>query len=575
MPRRKGQAKARPSTVRAYGAKRPTVNLALIEQQYDQCHAYRRVLVDLERDRQIRTNRLLCRGSADVAYCQAQLWEIEHQIRETYKELNRQRAAARKRIKVPELEERVTALKNERPPYWKLQKKALAKARERPAFITAAKVINDDNLVRYKAARAASGLYWGTYLGVEEAMADSKADTFGLPTCPEYRGDGKLGVQFQKSASTGGPMTVEHLLSCRDSRARMSRIAGKVKLWKLQFRIGSNPDNVREPIWGEIPVFLHRPLPEDEGTNITWLHVTRRRVATRFEYKVIFTLARDEPWTKPKGSGEVGIDVGWRRVPQGLRVAYWVGHDGRSGELIIPGGDRHTPRRQRKLSGWDKVRSLQSIRDKNFDTLKLQVGTYFKTLGDQAPEWVREILGHIHLWRSQDRMKKLVLEQWSSQSLPGDHEIQQTVADWFRQDDHLYDWEENARKHLQDWRLHLYREFAAEMRTKYGTIYLEELDLRNFAERPQPEQEERDGALDEYRTIAALYLLRNCLKGPDTEYLPAVNTTRTCHLCQHVNTFTDPTLLLQTCTNCGEEWDQDFNAGNNVLLAGQALRAAD
>jgi hypothetical protein len=324
----------------------------------------------------------------------------------------------------------------------------------------------------------------------------------------------------------------------------------------------------RVPVFATVPVILHRPIPPD--AQIKWVHLIRRRIATRCEWSVQFALSRAIGWNKLDCApdGEVSIDVGWRitgddgktpRPDGSMRVAYWKGSDGAEGEVTLP---------YRWMYGMWKTRDLQSIRDKkHFNPMRDRLAEWLKATPG-VPAWLAERTLTLPQWKSQARLAGLVL-RWRDNRFDGDGGIFETLETWRKRDKHLYEYEANLRDQLQRWRMDIYRNFAADMRRKYHTANVEKLDLRDFHVLPKAEDAPVDGALKEHVRDACLSALFQCLKESMAKIVkvPAKNTTAKCHVCGSIQKWNHK-ILCHTCTACGTEWDQDDNAATNIGAGG-------
>jgi hypothetical protein len=88
----------------------------------------------------------------------------------------------------------------------------------------------------------------------------------------------------------------------------------------VRIRVASTP-NSQLPVWFEIPVVIHRPLPQDGIIRSAAL--IRERLALSWRYRLILTVARANPPARVSGERpSVAIDIGWRVTPVGLRVAF-------------------------------------------------------------------------------------------------------------------------------------------------------------------------------------------------------------------------------------------------------------
>jgi len=561
------------------GCRGPRENAALVAQQMSRAHKYFNRLVEIERHRceayvAARAAMFPALADAERAWAQARTDLDEHR-----KAMKAKSAAARKRISTPE--DRVAAAA-----FKEAKKLAAASAKElREATKASAELaavgssISEDAKLEKLEARAACGVYWGTYLGVE-AAAQQACAVSGPPKFKRWSGDGTVSVQVQ------GGLTWAEVMACADSRVRFEpgywgtgphglmrgSSRGKARtsgiLW---LRIGSDG---RTPVWAKFPAFIHREIPSD--ARIKWVHVDRIARANRFKWQVRFVLARESGWSKScAASGTVGIDLGWRLRPGGrLRVAYWVGDDGRQGELLLPA---------RVLGAKQLSEDLRSIRDLNYNAMRARLAEWLRA--NVIPDWLAEAARNIAQWRSPSRAEML-FRQWSAERFASDEHGFSIVANWRNGsgkphehgDLHLWRYETGSRVKVGKARKDFYRKFARELAKGYAICRVEKLDVARLVRLPEPEEEKPDDAVKEYRRIAAVAELVECLKqsGMQVDLVPARNSTLTCNACGHVNNWNDEdrARLLVCCQGCEAEYDQDENAARNFLASGSVLQDA-
>jgi Putative transposase DNA-binding domain len=599
-----------------YGAQAPRANATLVAEQMSLAHRYYNTLVELERRRRDEYEALMREhdGYLALAELAASLDEDVEAVREQIR-LARQRGAAR--VDRAGLDERqvraarktaggavdTAALAAQVRDLREALGFARALAREAKATARAElaeplEAINADDLVRRKAARATCGVWWGSYLVQEDAMEQARK-ALDPPGFRRWQGSGHLQVQLIHG------ITAAELFGCQDTRVQLRAPAPDA--WDtrrsrrrncctiLRMRIGSNED--RSPVWTEVPIFMHRPLPADAA--IKRVHLLRERMADRERWKVQFTVETAEVKRAPAGHGTVAVDIGWRVMPEGLRVAFWHDDapamlcsgadvlrdtllagssetrdaDGNGGQFVLD---------HALLSALTKADSLRSIRDRNLDELKAALVPAVRTLlaGLPASETDRvgfllEAAATMHLWKAPARFAALA-KRWAEARFDSDGLAYLALASWAKQDLHLWQWEVHQRdKSLRRRREH-YRMWAAKLADQYAEIVLEGesdegkvMDLRPMVVLNPPEgtdllpDEARHG-----RVLAATSILRDCLvqafqaRQRVVRLKPAKGTTMRCHVCGLVTLRTD--ALMQTCA-CGVIWDQDFNAAINLL----------
>lgn len=599
-----------------YGA-RPPLEEDLAREQFRLAHRYRNVLVEAERTRRKETDEALARLSPDLARVEAAIGEHAReadpeagtpaspatglllQLEQAAAEARKARIKARGRPKdpaspLPGIRAQLRDLGAQRKklradlfasPAWRDEQEAIsARANEREK--------------RDRAAISAEGLYWGTYLAVEQA-----ADAFRKGAPPRYRAWGlrkdRLAVQIQ------GGMTVADLLRGQDTRLRIVRedraprlcdgCRAKARRAKrgqpeprdarsctcaslppasprrsehatLWMRVGTKPEG-RDPVWIHVPIALHRLPPET--ARVKWAYLIRRTVGVHDEWSVHLVLQADAgAWSPrrelraPEGSA-VGIDVGWRiREDGSLRVAVWSGSDGREGEIALPAWWLKEQRR---------VELIRSERDKLMDQTRDALCAWLKDR-EGLPDWLAEARKTLPSWRSAARLAALAL-RWRREPFSGGEEARAPLEAWRMRDRHLLTFESHLRVQLQRSRRDLYRVAAARLSLIYREAIVEDMDLREWHEEAPVEDgaTAADDAVTRYLRDACLHELRAALGGRmEVRTIEAAMTTMTCCLCGYVHTNSVGPARLFCCVGCDGRWDQDVNAARNILRVGGA-----
>jgi hypothetical protein len=560
---------SKPSRIYSYKADGPAPGPGGREvfDQLHLAHRYRNTLIRLERDRRAAVD-------AVVADHFPRVWELDAGLAATGEQIvaihvainSRSRIARSRQLATQEERARLDDLKARRREI-EVERKALRDfAFSLPGPVVRARIqaINDADDVARKVAYAASGIFWGTRLMINQAFQDIRK---GSP--PEFRRwteDGALAVQLQKGlgwdqALLGGDRRIRIRLEPPGPEAdRESSRSRNKRRAILSFRIGSEGPAGRVPRWVEVPFWLDRMPPR--GSRIKWVYLRRSLVGRRVTWEVQFVLERDS-WDRdvtPEG-GSVGIDVNWRLMPAGLRVAYAVGEDGAEDVLFLP---------RSWLSCWEKAASLQAIRDRNFDEIRPRIADW---LADHdVPDWLSEMTERLRSWRSSDRLGA-VAWLWKDRRFPGDEAIFPDVAAWRRQDKHLHDWQDGQLRKVVRRRDDLYRKWAKKICGRYRTVRIEDIDWSEIKALPEPGEPDPASFARVYNRIASPGRLSQILREFAVEVVrvPAADTTRRCHSCGNVDEFDAARELSHTCSACGVTWDQDRNAGLNLLEGGDGV----
>jgi len=326
------------------------------------------------------------------------------------------------------------------------------------------------------------------------------------------------------------------------------------------------------PEWVVLPMTMHRPIPE--RARIGGVSIVRTHAARGYEWAVQLVVVlgeKDDPnvgtWESDgdRAAGAVAMDVGWRQVEGGLRVAYW--YDGRNhGEIILP---------QEILDKLQHSESLQAVRKTRFNEVLESLKAWLK--GRAVPEWMAESTQAIHSWKSQRRLAALYFKWRDAEELPeDDDEIFAEVEAWWEEDSKRWREEAYGRKKACAQRREFYRTVAADFARNYKHVIWEKLNLAQIAKRCMPEKSDKEltRKARHQRVDAALSIFRDAMsnamfgRGGEVLAVAAAYTTSTCHVCGSVNYFDSPGDKILTCNHCSATWDRDENAARNIYASG-------
>lgn len=550
---------SKPCRVYEYGCLPPTSGENELIEELHRRQQYWNMLVEIEREYRSRVREVLTLPDDPVAPLVERLEAVREQIKAARKDARKGTVnvvALRREAK--ELREALAALR----PMQKKARREMAKAKK-PEL----DALEQERRARAKDARKQSGLYWCNYDDEEKNYNTARQAAMRTGVDLRFRrwdGTGKATVRYQKGLPVPDAFGDNLLLQIEPVSAAKAWDhpvrAVRRKAARSVIRLRVRSEN-RKPVWVELPIILHRPMPLD-GT-IRGASVIRERVGRRYRYKAVITVALgDEEFTNRPNppTGTVAIDLGWRMVTDGLRVAYWHDDQGQHGQLVLS---------PEVLHEFGKLPDLRAIRDQHFNDVKAALSTW-KTKTN-LPEWLTEELKTLALWRSQGRLIML-LRRWADARFTGDEEIWNDLQHWRKREDHLYEWEMNLRDQVHRRRREIYRVFAAKLVGRYGTIVIEDFDLRNVARKPEAE-DGTQGSLpaDRQRTIAAVSTLRGAIENAAARMgcvvitEDAKHTTTECHACGNIEKFDAAAQVWRTCPACGALWDQDHNAAQVLL----------
>jgi len=564
-----------------YGLGRPTEETkTIVNQQMWLAHRYQNELIRIERDRrdQIRAAQ---QSFTSVAILTAEIQQRTDAIGAITEQIKKRRQKDRKRTKVsPELKDKQKKLRAERKALG--EELRAAKAQERTALRILYKDIEEKAHGAHLAARAnfsGQGLYWGTYLLVEKAIEQSRED-LGKNMSPEddpkfrrWRGSGLIGTQIQKG------MDAEDIFDPNGTLIQVDPVdegawlhpkrSERRKLMRTRLRLRVASTEKRKPIWADFALYMHRPLPEK--SRVKRANIVIEKIGETLRYSLHLTI--DDSSTKivppPNRAKAVGLDVGWRKVDEGMRVATWHGSDGEHGYLVLP---NHI------MSSLHKVHDLGSIRDMRRDAMAPLLILWLKN--NRHPKWLKEETSHIEKWKAQSRFRRL-WRKWRDNRFKGDEEIFAMLNAWGLKDKHLLDWEANQRDKTKARRKEIYRVFAAELAEKYEWLGVENFNLTETNQKTAVEDDDTNPTELIYsQKTGAVSILRSCLENAFRSRagavvtVPAPDTTRECHACGTINIWDQAKVLERRCSACGVVWDQDENAAKNILSQTMKLVAS-
>ena len=541
-----------PTIVYTYGVRDPKDEAPIIDQMVKANRYYNR-LIEIERTRREKDEALL-QSDVELNALVSERSLLVDRLEQLRTAIKAKKSKTRKANPDSSSEKsEIAAIKTKLS---ELSKRATeVRRRVRESLADQRKAIREESFAAVRNARSESNTFWGTYLLVERS-AEQAAKSINMPKFKRFDGSGLVAVQVQKGKK---PEYMIDIPKISDEVWNMSRSEQrKHTLVPVRFRIGSNDNGT--PIWSELVVRVHRPWPKD-GV-IKWAKLLRRRVGSGFHWELQLSVEHARPAAKA-GLRSAAIDLGWRRIDDDkMRVGFLYDFFGNSKELLLPGDTS---------SALEHIESLMAIRDRNFNEIKAWFSSWRSSV--TIPEWMAETAKSVHVWRSPRRMAKMVVF-WRYNRFDGDAEGFDKLEAWRKQDKHLWDWEANGRDKILARRRNDYRVLAASLAETYDTIFLEKMDLSEFAQKPSPEEKDVPSGFRYARAVAALSEFREVLgnacssRGTRLEFVDAKNTTKQCHLCFHINKFENPEELVQLCESCEESWDQDYNAARNVLRLG-------
>ena len=549
-----------PTKIYTYGLLPPIKNADLVEEQLRLAKIYKNRLVEIELARRNK-DREIMNALPTVAPLVAEVKRREEAVEEIRKTIKKTNSKARKRVSAsPENENTISShrktIKDLRASI--KEAKLLEKEKVKPLR----DAVQQEAYSAIKEAYGSTKLFWGTKLLVDKAMEqarESKTD----PRFRRWDGGGRIGVQLQN-----GRLATELV---RDTNIQIGFIdqhiydlkrgdRKKASRTTVSIRLGS--DDKKKPIFAVFPMIMHRPLPEDAV--VKWAWIKRTRIGLRYRYELQLVVESVTFVSPPAKHGHViAIDVGWRvRGPNLLRIGYTLDDRGNHGEICLP------PTIVSRLKYCEDLRSIQ---DKKFDSIKTMLVDWMSKNEASLPTWLTDETKTMSAWKSSRRLSQ-VAWRWKTERFDGDAQIFDAVDAWRIKWRHLYQWECDQRENVLARRKDFYRNKAIEIVSRCSEVVIEEFDLRDVAEKPEPEEKDTSfPAARSNRQVVAVSEFRQAIlaacvsRGITVTARDPAYTTLKCHPCGRIYIWDPKKDIMHICEGCNRQWDQDHNACLNLL----------
>lgn len=565
------------------GAVGPLDGLALALEQMRFAHRFRNKLCEIERTRREKTDAAIRQHSPELADLELQIADMSQTTADMAGEIKARNAIARRRVATPEDRNRLASLRAELA-----QHRARRKALRAEIFAGDSREqllghIDDGAAIAIKSAYNASPLYWGTkgiVMSACQSMRKGAPPRFlswsggkqitddDMTTNMPRRGH--LAIQLQGGQTIADTLQANNLFRLEMTGAH--RKNGPTAI--AHFRVGANEDGLGA--WVRLPVCIHDLPPKT--ARVKWAHLLLETIGSVPHWSVMLTVQWPEAHTHPNTatSGQVGLNLGWRRLPDGgLRVASWFGSDESKGQLILP---------KEQVDALEYLDGLRATQDEMFNDYRNRLVEWLQA--NQHPEWMKVATRSL---RSARRLCRAIL-YWRDHRFPGDDEIfrqmngervpngirkskQQYRYVGFRlQWKHLNDMEEGRRKNLRAQRDVMYRMFAAKLSREYATACLDTTKYQKLRRRPGVgEKDEQSDRLRRMASLASVGRLRAfiTMSMSSVTSVDSHHITQRCHACGKLQDFDASAVIVNCCRHCNSECDQDENAARNALALGQ------
>lgn len=416
--------------------------------------------------------------------------------------------------------------------------------------------LETERKARVKSARQNSGLWWGNYNAICDSYRRARSKAMGknehLQFHP-YDGSGRITNQII------GGMSLERLFGdhpqcsidpvpadawdpslSRGERRRRQRTA-----LRLRVRAG------KECTWRMV---LHRPLPE--GAHVKYVTVHRERMGGRWRWSCSVVVdAPEAPTIACQPRGACGLNLGWRQVPEGLRVATLLGADGAVVHYVLS---------RDWLAAMDHADALQGRMADDANAMHARLMTWDLPWPAKLVDRVSRARRARHPVGRGKRLSELAIAWRELDWQPRRYE---QIERWRRQAKLDYEHWCHLRAKLRRQRREAYRLIARDIAARYAVVTLDEMDLSHLAQ-----SDDLYPAARHQRVLACLHELRRwlTLQGAKTGSevgRARLKSTRTCSICGGP-LEAPPDMITLSCQACGAHVDRDENAALNLCREG-------
>lgn len=433
-----------------------------------------------------------------------------------------------------------------------------------------------------KQARQQSGLFWGHYNAVCESYEAARGKAMKIGVDLRFRrfdGSGRFVNQIQ------GGMSVDNFMTGKNTVAWIDPVSVPVqdRAGKARPRLhitaftghDENGKHYRRLL--SFPIVLHRPIPEAENgqpVRIKTLSVNKKRIsAGHFDWSVTITATTDAETLPHKSTVAAGVNLGWKREGQSLRVATVYDTNGDSEHYRLPAA---------WMAALDYAESLRGDIDEATNEMfaaLLALPIAEKLEGDEPDPFEiikkarRPHSGLIHRFARELQIKPMLQAHTINKAnvleaiakLPVLEALPCYLA-WSRYKEQEFS---GLRTRLLNQRKDLYRQIAAKLAARYAVIAIDNSDYAKMAR-----LESRGGEENELLKIARtnrfraspseLRLSIEQAMAKNGGKVERINQQNECANCGRPDK--QDTMIWQ-CGHCGAIYDQDENMAKLLIRA--------
>lgn len=466
-----------------------------------------------------------------------------------------------------------------------------ARRRAREKLKPALQALENARYTAVKTAYQTSGLWWGNYNAVVASYNHARNAAIkqgGELHFHRFIGEGRIVNQIQmnneridktgKTIKSRPALTVEGLYAGIHAQVKLIAGNGHLKDTCPEFERKADGRRASRVDYGRVleatvfsrgrvrkncqwPIAINRPLPA--GAAVKEVAIHRRLVANHVRWTATFTLRLQTDIPLANAGLAVAVNLGWRRLNDGLRVATIVDEAGGRDFVRLP---------EKFLAINEWLDSQKSYRD----TLHSRICDVLRDLPwADAPAPLQSIVQwwcKIPVLRRVPRHTVRIASAWREHAAawrPDDFAI---LDQWRRHDKRIWQRIDHRSNRLGRERLDIYRHEAKKLISNAGVIILNKFDIGRMARQKNDSlPNETESLIKRHRMIAAPSVLRQWIVNEAAKAGVAVryhaDRATFCSVCdRHA---VEPMSIMQHCT-CGRTFDQDVEACENMLAANDA-----
>ncbi|MCJ2072154.1 transposase [Methylobacterium sp. J-030] len=424
-----------------------------------------------------------------------------------------------------------------------------------------------------KIARQNSGLWWGNYNAI--VRSSERARSAAL------RGGNTM---RRRSSSDNGRITntiqggadVESLYDGSLSQVMVRRPSGRA--WSAESR-GERRREQRTVLTATVfvrdgerrvvtwPMIMHRPIPPE--CRLKEVIITRRQVGGRWRWAASFMCTRPaKPLAPvPANSKRLGVDIGWRRIPAGLRVATVLAIGEEPRFVVLPND---------LIESFSLIEDLQKrVRSSTIQGLDLLQNA-------DAKAYAQKFRVLLHQYQSIEDKNAAHLKVFCKGAFFLEQQRELIAPDlvaWRIEHLKLSTWLANQSRKCVGRRNHIYHNIAVNLLNDISEIVMNDIKFGEIASRRTAVAEGAffPNRVHWYRNIAAPSELMRILKLQAARHgitfiKREADSPVRCPGCGSTSRKTRADAILQICTNCGTSFDQDVATCQSLLKATKPAR---